>query len=82
MQKSNSRTKSSNKLNKSKSLPNWANPDFSKATQSVKNPYYNFTSENTELDYPTYNLDNVKTEFDLPLYASNYKNGGKLIKKH
>lgn len=74
-------TKTSTRLNKSKSLPDWSNPDFSKVTQSIKNPYYDFTSENTELDYPTYNLDNVKTEFDLPVYASNFKKGGKLIKR-
>lgn len=30
----------------------------------------------------SYNAEDVNSEFDLPLYASNFKNGGKLIKKY
>jgi hypothetical protein len=82
MQKTKPKVKPSTKLNKTKRLPSWANPDFSKSTEQTQNSYYNFTSDNSSIEYPTYDLDDVKTEFDLPLYASNYKNGGKLIKKH
>lgn len=74
-------SKTSDKLNKDQSLPKWANPDFSKSTKQTNNSNYNFTLDNSDIEYPTYNLNDVKTEFDLPIYASTFKNGGKLIKK-
>lgn len=51
-------------------------------TRVASPPFFDFSKYNPLQDTYSYEADKVMTEFDLPLYTSNYKNGGKLIKKH
>lgn len=43
--------------------------------------FFDFKNYQTPETYEPQSVDQTKTEFDLPVYASNFKKGGKLIKR-